>query len=683
MSGQLSKRKKQMIDVLLKENDFISTTVISNALKVSRRTVLREIGDVEKWLSENGFTLSRITGKGIRLEVTKDKRLELKQLIENEKVLISYTPFERQRKLLLELLNATEPKKIYYFSAMLKVSEATISYDLDKIEEWLTSWHLELVRKPGYGIIVEGRESNFRKAIIFLFNEYFDRGDLLYLIRDEFIDGTNLLKKASIKKTLLDVIGYTMLESIEEIVKEAGVLEEYPFADSAYAALIIHMSLSIKRLSEGGSIHFDRQKLEAIEDSKEYELASKIVDLTSESFGLNIPDDEIGYIAMHIKGSRLRPGRKGQTEIKVHDYEVIYLIELLIKEMESLTGYQLVEDQHLLTGLINHFGPALSRIKQGVEIRNPLMNEMKNRYKTYYDYVSKAVKSIENHINISIPDDEVAYLTMHFTASVESIKKVVASPWKVAIVCSTGIGSSKLLEARVKKQYKNMTVVSVISSSEIGDYKNKGIDLFISTIAIKTSKVPYVVVSPLLLEEDMRRIEQILTTMVPLRQTTDDKEAVGFIDLLTELSYITEASQQLLNHFFIIKSKDNTIEAIMASATRYISMDQAERLSLDLKIREDKGMTWFDHDNGRLLHCQSDAVSDIHFGFVLTDQEQYAAVMIGHLNLNIATRKLLGQISMNLLDNNKWLQLVKSNDIAGAYGVLEDIIRSYYKSLLQ
>lgn len=85
----------------------------------------------------------------------------------------------------MDLLNAREPRKLFYYSNFLSVSEATISYDLDKIEDWLKAWDLNLLRKPGFGVVIEGREKDFRKAIIHLFNLYFDKGERLYLIQDQ------------------------------------------------------------------------------------------------------------------------------------------------------------------------------------------------------------------------------------------------------------------------------------------------------------------------------------------------------------------------------------------------------------------------------------------------------------------------------------------------------------------
>lgn len=681
---QLSNRKKQIIQILIREQDYIPAATISKELNVSRRTILRELSSVEDWLKEQSIALEKVTGKGMRLIADPPLRQSLEDSLEHEKVEHVYTPFERQRKIMLELLNANEPLKTFYFSNMLKVSEATISYDLDKIETWLKTWELELIRKPGYGIVIEGREGNFRKAIIHLFNEYFDRGELLHLIKDDYIDEKTLYKKTSVKKTLLDVVGYSLLNKIEDALTRSKVFVDYQLADNAYAALVIHLSLAIKRLTNGEKIHFNLQKLEELKEAREFEMGMQIALAIEDAFDIKIPEDEIGYIVMHIQGSRLRLTRGNRLEIKVQDYEIIYLIEKLIQEMESITGYILVGNQQLNSGLINHFGPALARIKQGAEIKNPLLNEMKKRYPVYFSSVKKAVEPLEEQLSLRIPEDEIAYLTMHFAAAVESIKKAAASYWRIAIVCSTGIGSSKLLEARIKKLYKNMVVKYVLSSIELKEQSLNDIDLIISTIPVKVEK-PVIVASPLLLEEDMRNIENTLNSMVPLRDQNDNElSSVNFIQKLNEISAITSAALELLNNFFILSVDKPTLMNFSKKASEHICFDGRSEVLINAFIeRESKGVTWFDDKKGRLLHCQTDIINQIYFGFVLSDVYEYSAVMAGPSNLNLVTRKLLGHISLNLLENENWLYHVKKKDLEKAYNILETIIQEYFQEILK
>lgn len=53
---------------------------------------------------------------------------------------------------------------------------------------------------------------------------------------------------------------------------------------------------------------------------------------------------------------------------------------------------------------------------------------MKNRYGPYFNSVKAAIKVVEDALKIDIPEDEIGYLTMHFAAAVESIKRSLLVP---------------------------------------------------------------------------------------------------------------------------------------------------------------------------------------------------------------------------------------------------------------
>jgi len=403
-------------------------------------------------------------------------------------------------------------------------------------------------------------------------------------------------------------------------------------------------------------------------------------------FDLDIPEDEIGYVALHLRGSKLRRNYDSEQNIRVHDYEIIYLIELLIKEMETYTGYILVEDQQLFSGLVNHFGPALARIKQQMKIDNPLLDEMKDKYSKYFEWVKEASKVLESHLGLDIPEAEIAYLTMHFAASVESIKKVVQSPWNVIIACSTGIGSSKLLEARVKKYYKNLKILAVMSTLDIENLDlDPHCDLILSTVPLKIDNLPCVIVSPMLLEDDIRRIELSLNSLTPVRQIdTVEQTHLNLLVKLDQISVLSKASKHILENFFILNSQDKSVEQMAYTAASYIAAN-AETIDIqnDLLDREAKGTTMFDQKIGRLLHCRSSFVTGIYFGIVLSPNDDYAAIMVGPQKLEVSERNLLGQISMNLMDNDKFRNALRRGDLNQSYKELESIIHFYLKSVLE
>lgn len=71
------------------------------------------------------------------------------------------------------------------------------------------------------------------------------------------------------------------------------------------------------------------------------------------------------------------------------------------------------------------------------------------------------------------------------------------------ISCTTGIGTSRLLAARIEKEYDNIKVIDIISSINIDEdfLINKGIDFIISTVPIETTKLPVAIVNPLFLKK--------------------------------------------------------------------------------------------------------------------------------------------------------------------------------------
>lgn len=87
---------------------------------------------------------------------------------------------ERRKRLILEILKDKTLKKLYYYSELFGVSEATISADLEAAEEWFEPFNLKIIRKPGYGISIEGREKDFRLALRAFIDENIDT----HFIRD-------------------------------------------------------------------------------------------------------------------------------------------------------------------------------------------------------------------------------------------------------------------------------------------------------------------------------------------------------------------------------------------------------------------------------------------------------------------------------------------------------------------
>ena len=112
---------------------------------------------------------------------------------------------------------------------------------------------------------------------------------------------------------------------------------------------------------------------------EQFNFAQKIGTSIGTEFGLDIPLDEIGYITMHIKGSKLRLSNKN-NRFELDDMEIMSITKKLIKLCEVEFDISLENDERLLHDLMNHLGPSLCRMKMGMVIRNPILDQIKSEH---------------------------------------------------------------------------------------------------------------------------------------------------------------------------------------------------------------------------------------------------------------------------------------------------------------
>ncbi|WP_207670937.1 PRD domain-containing protein [Caloramator sp. E03] len=99
---------------------------------------------------------------------------------------------------------------------------------------------------------------------------------------------------------------------------------------------------------------------------------------------------------------------------------------------------------------------------------NPLCEKVKEEYKELYKLVSETMKPFSELFDQDIPEDELAYLTVHFGAILFNGKESIIPPKKTAlIVCSGGIGSSAILYTELKNLFPELNFLYPIELSRL------------------------------------------------------------------------------------------------------------------------------------------------------------------------------------------------------------------------
>jgi transcriptional antiterminator len=502
-------RVSKIIELLLKYTAPVSIDFIADKMNVSNKTIRNDFSKVEQIVTEAGLNLKKKPGVGIIIEGTEEKKLEL---IKNAKNSVSYvepySPEDRINYILKALFMSKTSVTMKELAYSLYVSRVTIQKDLESVEQWLSKYNLKLMKKPNYGMEIIGSEEDWRKAIACLITSYKGYDELKELLYDEYegkIDYKSILKL----KELLN-IDYKLLE---KIVTAAEAKLQFKFSDEAYACLIMHIAISIKRLKEGRYIKLSEEMLGNLKDNDEYEISQQIARDIEASFKVRLPESEVGYILLHILGTKLLGGKRDEINIDFQSQTENELAIIMAKEIISIAEralrINLYNDKQLLNGLILHLRPTINRLRYGLTLRNPILKEIKENYIEIYGAAWMTSTIFEKYIGVKIPEEEIGYICLHLAASVERNK----NPLKALIVCASGIGTSQFIAARLERSFKEIEILDVISIIELKQRDLEGVDMVISTVPIEVNK-PALMISPLLNHNDIRKIELFIESLI-------------------------------------------------------------------------------------------------------------------------------------------------------------------------
>lgn len=524
----ISSREKMIIEALIVEQGEITIKELSKKIDVSSRTIQRNLNNVQTILDSYQLELIRKSGVGVQIIGNEQRKQELVQQLEKF-TQREYTLEERLTLILCILYETAEPVKLYSLSKDLGVSISTVSADLMKLEEQLQPVQLSILKKRGYGVELSGTEKAKRRAISYALSKTLKEEGLFSLIKDKIHQKSSKYEDP-ISERLMHLVDREKLGMIEEAMKDLYPDFSLSMTDSAYVGLIVHLALAIERILQGENITIDEAYLKQIAIEPEYPIAKKIINMLMERFQVDIPEAEVGYITMHLQGAKMR-----QQEGALHEpsnLELYRQAKKLIQVMEEKTGYSLSKNDSLLEGLVTHLKPAIYRIEQNMGIVNPLLDEIQMNYKDLFNQVKTATQIVFPKLNI--PDEEIGYLVMHFGSALIGV--LGKGDLKAYIICSSGIGTSKLLASRLLREIQEITEVSNISVFEL----NKLVttitdrDLIISTIYLQDFHREYIMVNPFLTTEEINQVQlyarRKMLVQVPLPLV---KEIHPTVDVLT------------------------------------------------------------------------------------------------------------------------------------------------------
>lgn len=250
----------------------------------------------------------------------------------------------------------------------------------------------------------------------------------------------------------------------------------------------------------------------------------------------------------------------------------------LISAMSQQLELPFDKDRTLVEGLLNHMIPLIQRIQNHVEIKDNTMGLLGEEERKLYGLVARVCQDIDTLKEIT-NEDELVYLTICFMASIRRMKQ---APYKrVLLVCGHGYGTTTMLKESLLSEYQ-IHIIDTIPLYKISTYPDwTVIDYVFSTIRLNVKlPKPCILVNPILQAEDRAEIEKLdIPRKTILSSYYAIEEKLGFLDEKTR-GRVMEVIERELG-YRTVKPQHNP-----KSFSSFLKFDCIRRVDLPLEWRQ-------------------------------------------------------------------------------------------------
>ncbi len=478
---QLNKRLQKILDILLND-DYIKLEKIMKSLNVSKRTAYYDISKINEYLQKSGLEIHNIRSLGYHINPSdKDEIRKLLKYSDDDYIL---SPQERSIKIIIDLLMGLSKSTIEKYCDMLYVSRNTILGDIKEVKKYIKKYNLKLNTQGGYEL--EGKEKEKRYLFINLYNDYG------YLFNEYKQIEEYKIIKAELEKLNLDIL------------KNANI-----------TYILMYLSIFYKYYYKKNMDCFYEEDLQFLKNLPSNQEAKELLSIIKNTMKKDIGDIETYYIQTFlVSDSDIRKYFKSQIPKANYNHAV----KLMVKEFEKISCISIDDYETLEKDILNHLMPSLFRTRYGVYYPNIVKNEIKQKYKSVYQFTKQAIKHVDNLLDTFLNEDEIAYVAMYFGGYTSKMGVEIKIP-KIVIVCNFGMATSQLLKNQIEELFDLIEIEDVLSLENFKKY-DKYYDFAISTVDIDKDPSKFIKVSPVLTDLDKKN----LVSQISNAQSTFNKE---------------------------------------------------------------------------------------------------------------------------------------------------------------
>lgn len=480
----MDRRMKQILDLLLK-GEFCTAESLAQQIQVGTKTIRNLLKEINHEIEPYGASILSKYGVGYYLNITEKEKFDSFNKELYVRLSEEYHPAtseERIQYLLEYLFNSSSYVKLDELSDGLYVSKRTLTADLKEVENYLNRFNIKLLRKPNCGIRLEGKEFDARLCIASFSGKRLHKGN----------------------------------QSMDEIAACLSIVlqkNDFLITGVAYQNLVVHLYIAISRIMECHYVPMPEEPMEHMSGRLEYQIAKEIVELMESTFHITFPENEIVYITIHLAGKKMLYQADESDQNIIITQEISDLVTAMLERVYDLYKFDFRNDLELRMVLCQHLVPLSVRIKYEMNLKNPLLRDVKEKFCLSYTVACNAVTVINEHFHVFLSEDEIAYFAFAFALALER-KKTEIEKKNILLVCSSGRGSAKLLQYKYENSFQDY--IGKITACDVGsifkvDFSN--FDYIFTTVPIPVPvPLPILEVQYFLDDNDIVNVKRVLTS---------------------------------------------------------------------------------------------------------------------------------------------------------------------------
>lgn len=237
--------------------------------------------------------------------------------------------------------------------------------------------------------------------------------------KDMYVDENKIERKfeptdEGVKKRVM-ALSKEVDDSVFELVNEAQKLIEKNLNrnihEYIYLAIVDHIYFSLKRFKEG--IYVRNTLLHEIKRlyKKEFVVAMQVVEMINEKYGVNLGEDEAGFITMHIVNSSYDSDTSSADDILV-----LSIVKDILQIIRLFFRIDFDEDSLHYDRLITHLRFFAKRVISGQPVNDDnddLLEYVRDKNLMANKCAKKIGEYMEKNYNYRISSSEELYLTLH------------------------------------------------------------------------------------------------------------------------------------------------------------------------------------------------------------------------------------------------------------------------------